>query len=49
MNREKITVSIRTLKWKCVESIVDNKRIYYERFILFPFIKGQVDIISIAM
>ena len=36
MVREKIRVSTRTLQWKCVESRVDSKRLYYGRFILSP-------------
>nr|YP_009363525.1 RpoA [Ledebouriella seseloides]YP_009918352.1 RNA polymerase alpha subunit [Saposhnikovia divaricata]ANS72145.1 RpoA [Ledebouriella seseloides]AOT84413.1 RpoA [Ledebouriella seseloides]QGU85572.1 RpoA [Saposhnikovia divaricata]QLX47564.1 RNA polymerase alpha subunit [Saposhnikovia divaricata]QWQ51922.1 RNA polymerase alpha subunit [Saposhnikovia divaricata] len=49
MVREKVTVSTRTLQWKCVESKADNKRLYYGRFILSPLIKGQADTIGIAM
>uniref|UniRef100_UPI0031F41A8E RNA polymerase alpha subunit n=1 Tax=Cissus hastata TaxID=149361 RepID=UPI0031F41A8E len=49
MVREKVTVSTRTLKWKCVESRVDKKHLCYGRFILSPLIKGQADTIGIAM
>ena len=49
MVREKIRVSTRTLKWKCVESRADSKRLYYGRFILAPLMKGQADTIGIAM
>ena len=49
MVREKIRVSTRTLKWKCVESRADSKRLYYGRFILSPLMKGQGDTIGIAM
>nr|AWI71657.1 RNA polymerase alpha subunit [Aspidosperma cruentum] len=49
MVREKITVSTRTLRWKCVESRTDSKRLYYGRFILSPLMKGQADTIGIAM
>nr|YP_010131126.1 RNA polymerase alpha subunit [Benincasa hispida]QPZ75774.1 RNA polymerase alpha subunit [Benincasa hispida]QSQ72342.1 RNA polymerase alpha subunit [Benincasa hispida]UXN84314.1 RNA polymerase alpha subunit [Benincasa hispida] len=49
MVREKIRVSTRTLKWKCVESRADSKRLYYGRFILSPLMKGQADTIGIAM
>nr|YP_010163078.1 RNA polymerase alpha subunit [Millettia dura]QRI60870.1 RNA polymerase alpha subunit [Millettia dura] len=49
MVREKIRVSTRTLQWKCVESRVDSKRLYYGRFILSPLMKGQADTIGIAM
>nr|YP_010828769.1 RNA polymerase alpha subunit [Zygophyllum obliquum]WFF46596.1 RNA polymerase alpha subunit [Zygophyllum obliquum] len=49
MVREKIPVSTRTLQWKCVESRVDSKRLYYGRFVLSPLMKGQADTIGIAM
>nr|YP_010139734.1 RNA polymerase alpha subunit [Hanceola exserta]QQK55949.1 RNA polymerase alpha subunit [Hanceola exserta] len=49
MVREKVTVSTRTLQWKCVESRTDSKRLYYDRFILSPLMKGQADTIGIAM
>nr|AWI73530.1 RNA polymerase alpha subunit [Tonduzia stenophylla] len=49
MVREKITVSTRTLQWKCVESRTSSKRLYYGRFILSPLMKGQADTIGIAM
>nr|YP_010118886.1 RNA polymerase alpha subunit [Clerodendrum bungei]YP_010122131.1 RNA polymerase alpha subunit [Clerodendrum lindleyi]QQY87059.1 RNA polymerase alpha subunit [Clerodendrum bungei]QRF93015.1 RNA polymerase alpha subunit [Clerodendrum lindleyi]QSJ54785.1 RNA polymerase alpha subunit [Clerodendrum bungei] len=49
MVREKVTVSTRTLQWKCVESKTDSKRLYYGRFILSPLMKGQADTIGIAM
>nr|YP_010163244.1 RNA polymerase alpha subunit [Podalyria calyptrata]QRI61036.1 RNA polymerase alpha subunit [Podalyria calyptrata] len=49
MVREKVRVSTRTLQWKCVESRIDSKRLYYGRFILSPLMKGQADTIGIAM
>nr|YP_009495642.1 RNA polymerase alpha subunit [Rubus takesimensis]YP_009528639.1 RNA polymerase alpha subunit [Rubus crataegifolius]YP_010408995.1 RNA polymerase alpha subunit [Rubus conduplicatus]UZC29342.1 RNA polymerase alpha subunit [Rubus trianthus]AWQ64373.1 RNA polymerase alpha subunit [Rubus takesimensis]AXU05652.1 RNA polymerase alpha subunit [Rubus crataegifolius]URH13234.1 RNA polymerase alpha subunit [Rubus conduplicatus] len=49
MVREKVTVSTRTLQWKCVESRADSKCLYYGRFILAPLMKGQADTIGIAM
>nr|YP_009053960.1 RNA polymerase alpha subunit [Hanabusaya asiatica]AHY94416.1 RNA polymerase alpha subunit [Hanabusaya asiatica] len=49
MVREKVTVSTRTLQWKCVESRANSKRLYYGRFILSPLLKGQADTIGIAM
>ncbi|CAL5179130.1 unnamed protein product [Lathyrus oleraceus] len=36
-------------RWKCVESRVDSKRLYYGRFILSPLMKGQADTIGITM
>nr|YP_010392164.1 RNA polymerase alpha subunit [Wahlenbergia marginata]UPX07773.1 RNA polymerase alpha subunit [Wahlenbergia marginata] len=49
MVREKVTVSTRTLKWKCVESRADSKRLHYGRFILSPLPQGQADTIGLAM
>lgn len=49
MLREKVTIATQTLKWKCVESRVDNKRFHYGRFILSPLMKGQAETIGIAM
>nr|YP_010731191.1 RNA polymerase alpha subunit [Ochna serrulata]WEG37932.1 RNA polymerase alpha subunit [Ochna serrulata] len=49
MVREKVTISTRTLQWKCVESRATSKRLYYGRFILSPLMKGQADTIGIAM
>nr|YP_009415611.1 DNA-directed RNA polymerase alpha subunit [Pyrenaria pingpienensis]YP_009417695.1 DNA-directed RNA polymerase alpha subunit [Pyrenaria microcarpa]YP_009417782.1 DNA-directed RNA polymerase alpha subunit [Pyrenaria spectabilis]ASM42517.1 DNA-directed RNA polymerase alpha subunit [Pyrenaria spectabilis var. greeniae]ASM43735.1 DNA-directed RNA polymerase alpha subunit [Pyrenaria hirta var. hirta]ASM43822.1 DNA-directed RNA polymerase alpha subunit [Pyrenaria jonquieriana subsp. multisepala]A len=49
MVREKVTVSTRTLQWKCVDSRADSKRLYYGRFILSPLLKGQADTIGIVM
>nr|YP_010242955.1 RNA polymerase alpha subunit [Impatiens walleriana]QTJ26088.1 RNA polymerase alpha subunit [Impatiens walleriana] len=49
MVREKVAVSTRTLQWKCVESRVDSKRLYYGRFILSPLMKSQADTIGISM
>nr|YP_010729101.1 RNA polymerase alpha subunit [Trimezia steyermarkii]WEA82080.1 RNA polymerase alpha subunit [Trimezia steyermarkii] len=49
MVREEVTGSTRTLQWKCVESRVDSKCLYYGRFVLSPLMKGQADTIAIAM
>nr|QXO04319.1 RNA polymerase alpha subunit [Eucosia viridiflora] len=49
MVREEVAGSTRTLQWKCVESRVESKRLYYGRFILSPLMKGQADTIGIAM
>nr|YP_010426274.1 RNA polymerase alpha subunit [Thottea sumatrana]USL48269.1 RNA polymerase alpha subunit [Thottea sumatrana] len=49
MVREEVKVSTRTLRWKCVESRVDSKRLHYGRFILSPLLKGQADMIGIAI
>nr|YP_009864187.1 DNA-directed RNA polymerase alpha chain [Petermannia cirrosa]QKE32182.1 DNA-directed RNA polymerase alpha chain [Petermannia cirrosa] len=49
MVREEVAGSTRTLQWKCAESRIDSKRLYYGRFILSPLMKGQADTIGIAM
>src|SRR3954466_13151982 len=49
MVREEIAASTRTLQWKCVESRVDSKRLYYGLFILSPLRKGQADTVGIAL
>nr|URF20069.1 RNA polymerase alpha subunit [Goodyera velutina] len=49
MVREEVAGSTRTLQWKCVESRVESKCLYYGRFILSPLMKGQADTIGIAM
>nr|UQU34919.1 RNA polymerase alpha subunit [Ardisia gigantifolia] len=49
MVREKVTISTRTLEWKCVESRTDSKSLSYGRFLLSPLMKGQANTIGIAM
>nr|YP_009649740.1 RNA polymerase alpha subunit [Desmazeria sicula]QCD14727.1 RNA polymerase alpha subunit [Desmazeria sicula] len=49
MVREELARSTQTLQWKCVESRVDSKRLYYGRFILSPLRKGQADTVGIAL
>nr|YP_010290544.1 RNA polymerase alpha subunit [Centrolepis aristata]ULQ64490.1 RNA polymerase alpha subunit [Centrolepis aristata] len=49
MIQEKVGRSTRTIQWKCVESRVESKRLYYGRFILSPLSKGQADTIGIAI
>nr|YP_009251401.1 RpoA [Gymnospermium microrrhynchum]AIX89855.1 RpoA [Gymnospermium microrrhynchum]UUC03428.1 RNA polymerase alpha subunit [Gymnospermium microrrhynchum] len=49
MLRKEVAVSTRTLQWRCVESRTDNKCLYYGRFVLSPLMKGQADMIGIAM
>ncbi|THG08813.1 hypothetical protein TEA_006019 [Camellia sinensis var. sinensis] len=49
MVREKVTISTRTLQWKCVDSRADSKRLYYGRFVLSPLLEGQADTIGIVM
>nr|YP_009451969.1 RpoA [Phyllorachis sagittata]ARQ28284.1 RpoA [Phyllorachis sagittata] len=49
MVREEVVGSTQTLQWKCVESRVDSRRLYYGRFILSPLRKGQADTVGIAL
>nr|YP_010260545.1 RNA polymerase alpha subunit [Corybas diemenicus]UIX55518.1 RNA polymerase alpha subunit [Corybas diemenicus] len=49
MVREEVAGSTRTLQWKCVESRIESKRLYYGRFVLSPLLKGQADTVGIAM
>nr|ACP51475.1 RNA polymerase alpha subunit [Pinus albicaulis] len=49
MIRDKISVSIQTLRWKCIESRAYSKRLHYGRFALSPLRKGRADTIGIAM
>lgn len=49
MSRENGRGFPRRLQWKCVESRVDSKRLYYGRFILFPLRKGEAETIGIAL
>ncbi|VAH12929.1 unnamed protein product [Triticum turgidum subsp. durum] len=46
---EEVAGSTQTLQWKCVESRVDSKRLYYGHFILSPLRKGQADTVGIAL
>nr|YP_010294612.1 RNA polymerase alpha subunit [Xyris pauciflora]ULQ68751.1 RNA polymerase alpha subunit [Xyris pauciflora] len=49
MVRKEVTGSTQPIQWKCVESRVYSKRLYYGRFILSPLMKGQADTIGIAV
>nr|AEQ37145.1 RNA polymerase alpha subunit [Ginkgo biloba] len=49
MIRDEISVSIQTLRWKCIESRVNGMRLHYGRFALSPLQKGQANTIGIAM
>nr|YP_010325979.1 RNA polymerase alpha subunit [Tsuga chinensis var. tchekiangensis]YP_010938332.1 RNA polymerase alpha subunit [Tsuga forrestii]ART87410.1 RpoA [Tsuga chinensis]UNP24346.1 RNA polymerase alpha subunit [Tsuga chinensis var. tchekiangensis]WLE64547.1 RNA polymerase alpha subunit [Tsuga forrestii] len=49
MIRDEISVSIQTLRWKCMESRAYSKRLHYGRFALSPLRKGRADTIGIAM
>lgn len=49
MIRDEISVSIQTLRWKCIESRAYSKRLHYGRFALSPLRKGRADTIGIAM
>jgi DNA-directed RNA polymerase subunit alpha len=49
MIRDEISVSIQTLRWKCIESRAYSERLHYGRFALSPLRKGRADTIGIAM
>jgi DNA-directed RNA polymerase subunit alpha len=49
MIRDEISVSIQTLRWKCIESRAYNEHIHYGHFSLSPLCKGRSDTIGIAM
>jgi DNA-directed RNA polymerase subunit alpha len=49
MNIENKREFPRRLQWKCVESRVDSKRLYYGRFHLFPLRRGEAETIGIAL
>ena len=49
MSRENRRGFPRRLQWKCVESRVESKRLYYGRFLLFPLRKGEAESIGIAL
>nr|WEB51371.1 RNA polymerase alpha subunit [Tetraena hamiensis var. qatarensis] len=49
MVKDKIAVSTKTLQWKCVESRIDSKRLYYGRFVVLPLVQGQANTIGILM
>nr|YP_010121407.1 RNA polymerase alpha subunit [Isolepis setacea]QRE78404.1 RNA polymerase alpha subunit [Isolepis setacea]ULQ66398.1 RNA polymerase alpha subunit [Isolepis setacea] len=37
------------MKWKCIESRIENPCLHYSRFILSPFQKGQADTLGTAL
>jgi DNA-directed RNA polymerase subunit alpha len=37
------------MKWKCIESRIENQCLHYGRFILSPFQKGQADTLGTAL
>jgi DNA-directed RNA polymerase subunit alpha len=49
MVRDKVTIDTKKLQWKCVESRKDGNRLYYGRFALAPFLKGQAYTIGSAI
>nr|YP_001687243.1 RNA polymerase alpha subunit [Aneura mirabilis]ABS54505.1 RNA polymerase alpha subunit [Aneura mirabilis] len=50
MIQEEIEISTRTLlRWRCIESRTESKRLLYGRFAISPFRKGQANTVGIAM
>uniref|UniRef100_UPI0030FE3235 RNA polymerase alpha subunit n=1 Tax=Bolbitis angustipinna TaxID=857756 RepID=UPI0030FE3235 len=43
------SISTQTIKWKCVESKTESRRLHYGRFVVSPFKRGQVSTVGIAM
>nr|YP_009668258.1 RNA polymerase alpha subunit [Bazzania praerupta]QCW59033.1 RNA polymerase alpha subunit [Bazzania praerupta] len=49
MIQDEIGVSTQILRWRCIESRMENKRLLYGRFAISPFGKGQANTVGIAM
>nr|WGO60334.1 RNA polymerase alpha subunit [Aneura pinguis]WGO60420.1 RNA polymerase alpha subunit [Aneura pinguis] len=50
MIEEEIEISTRTLlRWRCIESRTESKRLLYGRFAISPFRRGQANTVGIAM
>nr|QYB22033.1 RNA polymerase alpha subunit [Pherosphaera fitzgeraldii]BBF91047.1 RNA polymerase alpha chain [Pherosphaera fitzgeraldii] len=49
MIQDEISVPLKRLQWKCLESREDSKRLHYGRFILYPLCKGQANTIGLGM
>nr|WGO60162.1 RNA polymerase alpha subunit [Aneura pinguis]WGO60248.1 RNA polymerase alpha subunit [Aneura pinguis] len=50
MIQEEIEISTRTLlRWRCIESRTESKRLLYGRFAISPFRRGQANTVGIAM
>ena len=48
MIQDEIPISTQVIKWRCVESVVESKRLHYGRFAISPFKRGQVSTVGIA-
>nr|YP_009425491.1 RNA polymerase alpha subunit [Austroblechnum melanocaulon]ASU94150.1 RNA polymerase alpha subunit [Austroblechnum melanocaulon] len=42
-------IPTQAIQWKCVESKTESRRLYYGRFAVSPFKRGQVNTVGIAM
>lgn len=49
MNQGEIENPIQTMRWRCIESRMDSKRLLYGRFAISPFREGQANTVGIAM
>nr|YP_005352982.1 RNA polymerase alpha subunit [Mankyua chejuensis]ADZ48014.1 RNA polymerase alpha subunit [Mankyua chejuensis]AJJ48645.1 RNA polymerase alpha subunit [Mankyua chejuensis] len=49
MIQDEIPVPAKILQWRCVESKIESKRLYYGRFAASPFSKGQANTVGVAM
>nr|YP_009668590.1 RNA polymerase alpha subunit [Haplomitrium blumei]QCW59365.1 RNA polymerase alpha subunit [Haplomitrium blumei] len=47
--QEELITSTHNLRWGCVESRIESKRLLYGRFAISPFEKGQANTVGIAM
>nr|YP_009691043.1 RNA polymerase alpha subunit [Saccoloma inaequale]QEG57823.1 RNA polymerase alpha subunit [Saccoloma inaequale] len=49
MLKDETLVSTQVIRWKCVESKTESKRLHHGRFVVSPFKRGQVSTVGIAM
>ncbi len=49
MSQGETEIPIQTMRWRCIESRMDSKRLLYGRFAISPFREGQANTVGIAM
>nr|YP_010409082.1 RNA polymerase alpha subunit [Adiantum flabellulatum]URH13312.1 RNA polymerase alpha subunit [Adiantum flabellulatum] len=49
MRKNEMLTSKQAIKWKCLESKTEGKRLHYGRFLVSPFRRGQASTVGIAM
>lgn len=49
MIQDEAPVPAQILRWRCIESKVESKRLHYGRFAASPFDKGQANTVGVAM